>query len=141
MATVRKAKYIYKDGTYFEVGGDGVDQAARDAAATAQATADSKAAIDDTAPSATSVYSSNHSTQLFGALYITSVACAATTGDFASVSNAAITSDCVVADVQFANSASILSDVTWTTGSGTLVLNGKCASATTADIVLVKKTN
>lgn len=59
MATVRKAKYIYKDGTYFEVGGDGVDQAARDAAATAQATADSKAAIDDTAPSATSVYSSD----------------------------------------------------------------------------------
>lgn len=59
MATVRKAKYIYKDGTYFEVGGDGVDQAARDAASAAQATADSKAAIDDTAPSATSVYSSD----------------------------------------------------------------------------------
>lgn len=61
MAKVRKAKYIYKDGVYYEVGGDGdgdvVDQVARDAAAAAQATADAKPNIDDETASGTTVYS------------------------------------------------------------------------------------
>lgn len=140
MAKVRKAKYIYKDGTYFEVGGDGVDQAARDAAATAQATADSKAAIDDTAPSATSVYSSEK-VESIKALYLTSVACSAMTGDFASVSNDAITADHVVIECIFASPGAIKSWVTWTTAAGSLVLNGTCSAATTADIVLVVKHN
>lgn len=73
-----------------------------------------------------------------GALYLTGIACAATTGDFATVSNAAITANFVVAEAVFANQAAITSDVTWTTSSGTLVLNGTCAAATTVNIVLVK---
>ena len=74
-------------------------------------------------------------------LYLTSVACAATTGNFASVSNAAITADHVLAECVFANPAVIISDVTWTSAAGSLTLNGTCASATTANIVLVKKDN
>lgn len=76
-----------------------------------------------------------------GALYFTSVACSATTGDFATVSNAAITADHVVSSVVFANPSAITTDVSWTTASGSLTLNGKCTTATTADIVLVKKSN
>ena len=74
-------------------------------------------------------------------LYLTSVACSATTGDFASVSNAKITADHVVAECVFANPSAITTDVNWTTGSGTLKLNGTCASATTVNLVLVKKDN
>ena len=74
-------------------------------------------------------------------LYYTSVACSATTGNFATVSNAAITADHVVAECTFANPSAITSDVTWTTSAGSVVLNGTCASATTANIVLVKKGN
>ena len=76
-----------------------------------------------------------------GALYYTSVACSATTGDFATVTNADITSDHVVAEVTWANPSAITTDVTWTTASGSLVLNGTCTAATTANIVLVKKNN
>ena len=74
-------------------------------------------------------------------LCYTSVACSATTGNFATVSNAAITADHVVAECTFANPSAITSDVTWTTSAGSVVLNGTCASATTANIVLVKKGN
>ena len=76
-----------------------------------------------------------------GALYLTGVACSATTGDFATVSNAAISADSVVAECVFANPSAITTDVTWTTSAGQLVLNGTCAAATTASIVLVKKSN
>lgn len=74
-------------------------------------------------------------------LYLTSVACSAMTGDFASVSNAAITADHVVAECVFANPSAITTDVTWTTASGSVKLNGTCASATTVNLVLVKKDN
>lgn len=74
-------------------------------------------------------------------LYLTSVAISATTGDIASVSNAAIDSDHVVAECVFADPSAITTAVTWTTGTGTLVLNGTCASATTANIVLIRKDN
>ena len=76
-----------------------------------------------------------------GALYFTSVAISAMTGNFATVSNAAITSDYVLANITWANSNYITSDVTWTTANGSLTLNGTCASATTADVVLVLKNN
>lgn len=79
--------------------------------------------------------------QLGGALYFTSVAVSATTGDIATVSNAKITADHVVAEVTWANPSAITTDVTWTTASGSLVLNGTCTAATTANIVLVKKNN
>lgn len=76
-----------------------------------------------------------------GALYFTSVACAATTGDFATVSNANITANHVVVSVEYANPSAITSDVTWTTANGSVTLNGTCASATTCSIVLVEKDN
>ena len=76
-----------------------------------------------------------------GALYFTSVACAATTGNFATVSNANITANHVVVSVEYANPSAITSDVTWTTANGSVTLNGTCASATTCSIVLVEKDN
>ena len=74
-------------------------------------------------------------------LYFTSVACSATTGNFATKSDASITADHVVAECTFANPSAITTDVTWTTASGSVTLNGTCASATTANLVLVKKGN
>lgn len=76
-----------------------------------------------------------------GALYFTSVACAATTGNFATKSDANITANHVVVSVEYANPSAITSDVTWTTASGSITLNGTCASATTCNLVLVKKSN
>ena len=74
-------------------------------------------------------------------LYFTSVACSATTGNFLTKSDANITADHVVAECVFANPSAITTDVTWTTASGSVTLNGTCASATTANLVLVKKGN
>ena len=74
-------------------------------------------------------------------LYFTSVAVSATTGDFASINDARITADHVVAECVFANPSAISSDVTWTTANEWLVLNGTCTEATTANIVLVYKNN
>lgn len=75
------------------------------------------------------------------ALYFTSVACAATTGNFTTVTNTGITSDHVVVNVEYADPSAITSDVTWTTTTGSLTLNGTCLSATTCSIVLIKKDN
>ena len=74
-------------------------------------------------------------------LYYTSVAVSAGTGDIATVSNAAITADHVVTSAVFADPSKITSQVTWTTAAGSLTLNGTCSSATTANIVLIKKDN
>lgn len=75
-------------------------------------------------------------------LYLTGIACSATTGNFVSYSNSAITADHVLAECVFANPSRITStDVTWTTASGSLVLNGTCSTATTVNVVLVKKDN
>lgn len=74
-------------------------------------------------------------------LYFTGVACAATTGNFTSYSNAAITANHVVAECVFVNPSAITTDVTWTTTSGNVTLNGTCATATTVNLVLVKKDN
>ena len=74
-------------------------------------------------------------------LYFTSVACSATTGNFLTKSDVNITADHVVAECVFANPSAITTDVTWTTASGSVTLNGTCASATTANLVLVKKGN
>ena len=76
-----------------------------------------------------------------GALYFTSVACAATTGNFATKSDSNITANHVVVSIEYANPSAITSDVTWTTASGSVTLNGTCASATTCSIVLVEKDN
>lgn len=74
-------------------------------------------------------------------LYLTGIACSATTGNFVSYSNSAITANHVVAECVFANPAAITTDVTWTTAAGSLTLNGTCSTATTVNIVLVKKDN
>lgn len=74
-------------------------------------------------------------------LYFTNVACAATTGNFATVSDANISADHVVVECTFANPSAITTDVSWTTANGSLTLNGTCASATTVNITLSKKGN
>lgn len=74
-------------------------------------------------------------------LYFTGVACAATTGNFTSYSNSAITANHVVAECVFANPFAITSNVTWTTANGSVTLNGTCTTATTVNLVLVKKDN
>lgn len=74
-------------------------------------------------------------------LYFTGVACAATTGNFTSYSNAAITANHVVSECVFANPSAITTDVTWTTANGSVTLNGTCIAATTVNLVLVKKDN
>ena len=77
-----------------------------------------------------------------GALYYSGRACSATTGNFCTVSSADITANHVVAECTFSKPSAITTDVTWTTSSGSLVLNGTCSDATcTANIVLVEKSN
>ena len=79
--------------------------------------------------------------ELGGALYFQNIAVSATTGDIATVSNSKITADHVVAEITWGNPSYITSDVTWTTSAGSLILNGTASSATTVNIVLVKKNN
>lgn len=76
-----------------------------------------------------------------GGLYFTSVPISATTGTIATVSDANITSDHVLASCEFASPSAIGSDLTWATAAGSLTLTGTCTNATTAEIVLVKKNN
>lgn len=77
-----------------------------------------------------------------GALYYSGRACSATTGNFCTVSSADITANHVVAECTFSKPSAITTDVTWTTSSGSLVLNGTCSDATcTANITLVEKSN
>lgn len=74
-------------------------------------------------------------------LYYADVACTVNTGDIATVSNAAISSNHVVANISFANPSYITTDVTWATSTGELLLSGTCTNATTANILLVLKDN
>lgn len=74
-------------------------------------------------------------------LYLTNIACSAMTGDFATVNDSKINANHVVTECVFANPSAITTDFTWTTASGSLKLNGTCASATTVNIVLVEKGN
>lgn len=74
-------------------------------------------------------------------LYLTNIGISAVTGNIATISDEAITADHVLTDCVFANPSAITADFVWTTASGSLTLNGTCTSATTADIVLIKKDN
>lgn len=74
-------------------------------------------------------------------LYFTSQAVSATTGDIATISDSAITADHVVTSAVFADPSYITTQVTWTTSSGSLVLNGTCTAATTVNVILIKKDN
>lgn len=79
--------------------------------------------------------------ELGGSLYFQNVLVLATTGDIATISNAKITADHVVSRYSFANPEYITTRPSWTTVAGSLIINGTCRSATTVDIVLVKKNN
>ncbi len=73
-------------------------------------------------------------------LYFTSITISAVTGDImASVVNAAITQDHILAEITWADPENIASDVVWITTDGGLTLNGTSTAGTTADIVLIKK--
>lgn len=74
-------------------------------------------------------------------LYFTGVTCSAMTGDFVTYNDAAITTDYVLAECVFADPTYITTDVTWTTITGYLKLNGTCSTATTCNVVLIKKDN
>ena len=69
------------------------------------------------------------------------VAVSATTGDIATITDARITADHVVAECVWGNASAITTDVTCTTSAGNAVLNGTCTAATTATVTLVKKCN
>ena len=69
---------------------------------------------------------------------LTNVPCSALTGDFVSVSNSYIDSSYIVDSVVFADPTVITGSITWTTGLTTLVINGRCRSATTCDIILLQ---
>lgn len=75
------------------------------------------------------------------ALFFTSVPCTAQTGNFATLTNSAITANHIVVECVFDDPSAITTDVTWTTAAGSLTLNGTCTSATTAAITLIKKDN
>lgn len=74
-------------------------------------------------------------------LWFTDVVCSAMTGNFAEIADASITADHVVAKVEFADPSKITTPVSWTTGSGTLALNGTCSGATTCSVLLVRNGN
>ena len=78
------------------------------------------------------------------AIYLTGIACSAITGNFATVTNAVITQDYVLAELVFSDPSAITSDVTWTTSSVApqFTLNGTCNNAScTASVLLIKKGN
>ena len=75
-------------------------------------------------------------------LFFSGIACSAMTGNFCTKSDANITADHIVAECVFSKPSAITTDVTWTTASGSLTLNGTCTDATcTATVTLVKKDN
>ena len=75
------------------------------------------------------------------ALYFTNVPVYAMTGDIATITDSDITTNHVLAEIEWANPAAIASPVTWTSNNGNLVLNGSCSSATTVNVTLIKKIN
>ena len=69
-------------------------------------------------------------------IYLKDVPCSAMTGDFVSTTDFRINSNSTVTCVTFANPSAITSDLTWSTSTGAVVLNGTCSTATTCDIQL-----
>ena len=70
-----------------------------------------------------------------------SVTVSATTGDIVSISDDAITADYVLLSFECASPASITTNLTWTSAAGSFVVNGTCATATTAKITIGRKGN
>lgn len=75
-------------------------------------------------------------------LFFPSVAIAATNGTLATITDSKITSDHIlVGFVASNNSAITSSNITCNTSTGSATISGTCISATTADIILLKKSN
>ena len=75
-------------------------------------------------------------------LLLPGVTVSATTGSIVSVSDNRITTDHVLASCTWASDSSITALTSWSTETaGQLTINGTCSTATTADILLVKKNN
>ena len=76
-------------------------------------------------------------------LYFTSVPCTAMTGNFVEYFNSAITSNHILASVQFAKPSAISPYLTWNTSGSNqrLRINGTCTEATTCNVLLIKKDN
>lgn len=75
-------------------------------------------------------------------LWLPGVTVSATTGNIVDLSDDRITTDHVLASCTWANDSYITALSTWSTQTvGTLKISGTCTTATTADILLVKKNN
>lgn len=75
-------------------------------------------------------------------LFFTSVTVSATSGTIVTLNDSRITTNHVLARCEFANNASITALTAWNTNTaGRLTISGTCTSATTAEILLVKKDN
>lgn len=76
-------------------------------------------------------------------LYFTNVPCTAMTGNFVEYFSSLITSNHVLAAVQFAKPSAISPYLTWNTSGSNqrLRINGTCSEATTCNILLIKKDN
>ena len=75
-------------------------------------------------------------------LWFTSVAVSAgTSQQIIAVSDAAITTDYVLARIEWANPNYITAGYTWTTAAGSFKLTGTATAATTANVLLVRKGN
>lgn len=66
---------------------------------------------------------------------------AATSAEIMRITDSRISTDTVVLECSFANPASILSAVSWTSYNGYITFSGTCASATTANVTLGLKGN
>lgn len=101
-----------------------------------------------TIPSTGEVWNSNHWDEVnIGdkiqnkVLYYSNIATVPTTGVIVNISDGAIDSNHIVTSCTFTAPAYILSYISWATSSGNLTLSGTCSSATTCNIILVKKDN
>lgn len=99
-------------------------------------------ALPTTAQTITGAIDEIYSSTAHDILYFTNVSCIVTTsGGFANISDAAITSDYVVVTVSFTDESVVTGDVAWVTANGSALLSGTCTSTTKASVLLVKKDN
>lgn len=75
------------------------------------------------------------------ALYFTGKSLTVTTGQILDISDSRITTDHVLARIEFSDPSKITTDVTWNTDTAGhfKLLNGTCTGTCTANVVLVKK--
>lgn len=75
-------------------------------------------------------------------LFFSGVTVSATTGNIVNLSDNRITTNHVLARCEFANNAAITALTSWSTNTaGKITISGTCTSATTAEILLIKKDN